>query len=186
MNKSLKYKLDTAEIIAFIAGVLLIIGVKRYLFTYEFFSVNEHRLGIVVFIIAIVAALFGEIAGGFTGFLGTVCAMAVCGDEVNFAVAVSLAVYGCIIGQFADKYMIRDGRFSLNLAYLFLGTNLIGAITCFIFVKPLISYIGYSSDLINGIMNGTKVAVLCAFPLGVILTAVLFIVSFFRALTKRH
>lgn len=185
MNKSLKYKLDTPEIIAFVIGVLLIMALNRFLFSLPIFASQEIRMVLVVSVIAIVATMFGSISGGLTGFLGALCAMAVCGNEMNFSIAISFAVYGGFLGQFADKYSAREGALSIRQMLLWVFTNASALIAGLIIVKPLLEYVFYDGNLIADIIEGTKYMIICAGPLGLTLVVVFFLLGKILVFVKK-
>lgn len=186
MNKQLRYKLDTVEIIAFIIGVVIIIGLNKFLFSNGLIQSQEYKTALCICAIAFIATMFGMISGGLTGMVGTLCSMAVCGEPMNFAYAITYAVYGCMLGQFADRYLIREGKYSFKQAFLWLGTHFIALISSFVFIKPLVEYIFYDSDLITDILIGTRYSLFCALPLGIALSIIFFVISSVSEYVKKQ
>ena len=173
MNSFLKYKLDSAGIAAFVIGVLAIMGMNYVI--YEFGNNDEFTASIVSeVIINIVATFFGAISGGLTGFLGKVCADAACKQQILFGDAFSYGVIGLFVGQFADKYLVREGKFEKKQILLWNASDIMALIAAFIFVKPLIDYVVYDKDLFASLEGSLSIVFVCAIPVGILLTILLF------------
>ena len=177
MNNQLKYKLDTAGIIAFVVGVLLIMGICAHFFRDTFYEEEVIRNVSIEWIIAFCATLFGPITGGLIGFLGVVCASAVSSGSIAFGEAVAFGVYGIFIGQFADKYYIRESQFTVKRTILWNLVHVAGLIASFIFVKPGIDFMLYRRGLFTAIRLGTRVVYYCFVPTGIILTILFLLIS---------
>ena len=185
MNKGkIQYKLDNASIIAFVVGVLVFMLAKR-LAVYGLFkldSVGENIMFAVI--LAFFATLFGSVTGFLTGFLGVISSLAACHEPIIFGDAVMFAFLGFYIGQFADKYFVREGRFGLRQAIAWNLTNISGLIASFVFIKPLVDYIFYNVDLFDAASIGFRVVLIAAIPVGLIFTLMLFLLSKFFGYVK--
>ena len=176
MNNFLKYKLDTAGIAAFVIGVLAIMGMEYLM--YESGNNDEFTICILAeVIINIVATFFGSISGGLTGFLGIVCADAACKHQVFYAQALTYGVIGIFMGQFADKYLVREGKFGKKQIVLWNIADVMALIASFIFVKPLIDYVVYEKDLFESLEGSLSIVFVCAVPVGILLTILLFFIG---------
>lgn len=170
MNKSSKYMMGNAEIIAFIIGVLLMIAAYSAFFSRDFEGTELIRLVISVCIVVLFASLFGPLTGALTGFLGIVSALAVIGAPITFVDPFSYAVLGIIVGQAASRFLIREGQFAKKQMIVWNLAHMIGLISSFVFIRPELDYIIYNRDLLVGISIGIRVFFICAIPGGILLT----------------
>ena len=177
MNNHTRYKLDTAGIVAFIVGVIVLTTVVKVLYTGKPGGVSLSILITTDVVIVLVATLFGPISGSLTGFLGVVCGSAYIGMPILFVDALSFAIVGLLVGLFADKYGVRENSFTLKNMYLWNVTHIMALIVSFIFVRPYLNYLFMKIDLFNEIGSGINTTIICAFPVGIVLTCVLFLVS---------
>jgi len=185
VNKSLEYKLDTPEIMAFVIGVVVIIATNRIFFRLDSYELTMAKVLVLVGILSFFATLFGPVAGGLIGVLGIICSYAICSLRIDFADSISYAVYGCLLGQFASSYYIREGNFKIKQVVLWNLTNMFSLIAAFIFVKPFLQYIFYNIDLIENLVFGMKMVLLSSVILGVILSIVFFVTSSLAEYVKK-
>lgn len=186
MNNSQKYKLGTIEIVAFIIGVFVLMGLNKYFFRLNAFDLELTRFEVQIAVVSFLATLFGSITGGLTGFLGIICSFAICGRNVGFPPAISYAIYGALLGQFADRYFIREGKLKLKQVCLWNCTNIFSLITAFVLVKPLVEFLFYNTDMIGNLKFCFMVAVFGVVPTGIILTVVFIPISCLCGYVKKE
>ncbi|MDO4189058.1 MAG: ECF transporter S component [Lachnospiraceae bacterium] len=183
MNRSLKYKLDTAGIIAFVACVIAITFISKAMYLFGIDSENPVMIIVVEAFIAFASALFGPITGALSGFLGIVCANEYCGVSIMFVDAITLSAIGVMIGIFADHYGVRDRNFTPKNMYLFNLTHAMSLIAGFIFIRPYLAYIFEKKELFAGINTGLYVTVVCFVAVGIVVTGLLYIIS--KSISKK-
>jgi len=186
VNNYLKYKIDTAEIVAFIIGVLLTMGTYRAFYADTFYNNEPARMIATAAILAFFATLYGPVAGVLIGFLGVICALAICGLPFNFVEAISFAIFGFIVGFFANRFYIREGEMKIKQI---IGWNLVhvsALMTVFVFILPFARFIVYNRELFSAVSEGIYIVKICAIPIG--LTYSLFfhiLCRFFRYVNYR-
>ena len=184
MNNTLKYKLDTAGIVAFVIGVSISVIVGRLFF----FGTNVNEVARLIFIEVIVnicATLFGAISGALAGFLGVICSMAICGQDIMFSDAVALAAIGTFIGIFAWKYGVREGNVGRTNLLLWSLMNALSLLVSFVFIKPFADFLVYDKNLFSGLDMGFRVLLICVFPVGIGLAIFFVLVSKFIQNVKK-
>ena len=170
----LKYKLDNSGILAFVAGVLLIIVSNIF-----FSGILNGTAKSVVYdgIVCIFATLYGPITGILTGFLGVVCGDAVCAKEIIFGDAIVFGLLGFLIGLFSDKYGIREGEFTGIKVAIWNTIYAMSVLATLFFVKPFLSLIMYNHDIFASLKNAGLVVIICIVPVGIIMTALFCVMS---------
>lgn len=181
MNNSQKYKLGTIEIFSFIIGVFILMGLNKYVF----FSSELLKATTQIAVVAFFSTLFGSITGGLTGFLGIICSFAICGENVGFPPAIGYAVYGALLGQFANRYLIREGRFRLKQLFLWNCVNVFSLISAFVLVKPMVEFLFYNTDLVTNLKFCAVVVATSAVLVGIVLSVVFFAIGFIEAKIKK-
>lgn len=185
MNSSQKYKLETTEIAAFVIGVFVLMGVNRFVFALGAVVTEPVKTSVQIMIVAFVASLFGGIIGCLTGALGIICSLAVCGQPIVFSNAVAFAVYGALVGQFANQYFIREGAFKIRQIVLWNATNIFSLILAFNMVKPFIDFIVYRIELIGNLEISFIIVLISMLIVGAILTACFYFISCIFARVKK-
>lgn len=167
MNNTLRYKLDINGIIAHIIGVIVLI-ISNVLFSHMWSEIVKEVLYDAV--ICISASLFGPFIGFITGLLGAVCGDVIVKRQMLFIDAVVYSILGFIIGSFANRYGIREGRFKGEKCVVWFLVNAIGTISTLFFLKPFVDYIAYDKDMFMSLREGGMVSLICTVPLAVVLT----------------
>lgn len=177
MNRKLKYILGTTEIIAFVAAILIIVGASNG--ASNTITVESTQVEIFVGILCFFSAMYGAAVGGLTGYLGVVCAFVIKGLTVPYATALSMAVYGGLVGWFAPKYRIREGQFGRRQVLLFLVIEAMACVAALIFIKPFLDYVMYDKDLYEMITMGIHTSLICALPMNLVLAILFYVVNIF-------
>lgn len=174
MNRTLKYKLDIPGIIALVISVI-IMTISNLLLS----SIWTEQIKEVYFdtVICVCASLFGPFIGLMTGFLGSVCGDIIVKTKIAFADGIVYLILGYIIGSFANRYGIREGRFKGEKCVVWFIVNAIGTILTLFFLKPFVDYIIYDKEMFMSLIEGGKAALICAIPLGVVLTILFYSIS---------
>lgn len=182
MNKSLKYKLDNVESFSFLIGAIIITFTARIagvvgLSQQVCYVIME---GVVCFF----AALFGPIIGSLMGFVGTVCYFVITGTPIVYVDSISFLVLGFFIGQFANRYGIREGKFDLKSALLFYISQIAALLSAFVFVRPILNFLVNKDDLFDALSKGMQMTGFCALTTAVLMIILFFIIS--RAVNIRN
>lgn len=185
MNKALRYKFDTAEIVASIVGTVVMILSARLTFNEFYLKTDFSRTVFTIAIVLFISSIFGTISGGLVGFLGYVGARLTCGLPVVYGDAIALALIGMVMGQFASKFGIRDNKFNLKNVFVWILTNIVVLIAICIFEKPFADFIIYEKDLPRAILEGMDLFYVLALPVGVALSVLLYIIGKISSYVKR-
>lgn len=179
-----KYKFDDKGLASFIVGVIIVCLVSVFGFGRRFVELEQIRNIVLASIIVVSSSMFGAISGALTAFIGVICSMVFCGFNVTFTDPIALTILGIFVGQFADKYGIRENRFTKDKILIWNLIHIMAVIVAFVFVKPYIDYICYDRDLFDGIITGVNVSILCILVSGACLSVLLFLISKLIAYVK--
>jgi energy-coupling factor transport system substrate-specific component len=106
---------------------------------------------------AVFAVLYGPVVGCLSGFIGHVLTDMSWGG-VWWSWAFATAVYGLIVGLFADKINVRDGNFLKKEGLTFVLANLIANVVAWGIVAPIGDILFYKepADLVftQGLVAG--------------------------------
>ena len=167
MNRTLKYKLDIPGIIALVISVI-IMTISNLLLS----SIWTEQIKEVYFdtVICVCASLFGPFIGLMTGFLGSVCGDIIVKKQIVFSDGIIYLILGYIIGSFANRYGIREGRFKGEKCVVWFLVNAIGTTSALFFLKPFVDRIIYDKDMFMSLRESGMVTLVCTVPLGIVLT----------------
>lgn len=169
---SFKYKFGTPEVIAMIAGTVLLIGIGfllRYLnvpYTYEIAAV----------VIVVIAAIFGPSAGGITAVASTLIFILLMHMDANYMLMLGYVLMSLGVGHYAPKFGIRDGAFDRDKALLFLAVHLLVEAFMWVFFVPFFTFLMYRTDLFIVLRKNIDSLVLTVL-LNVILVPAFFAIS---------
>ena len=174
MNRTLKYKLDINGIIALVISVIIMM-ISNPLFSAMWTELIKEVLYDTV--ICVCASLFGPFIGALTGFLGPVCGDIIMKRQIVFIDGIIYSILGYIIGNFANRYGIREGRFKGEKCVVWFIVNAIGTTSTLFFLKPFVDYIIYDKEMFMSLIVGGKATLICTIPLGVVLTILFYSIS---------
>lgn len=181
-DKKLRYKLDTAEIVAFIFALFIIIEMNKYVL--QFVKKPTNIILVFIIILSCFSALFGPYVGGITGFLGVICGYSFNGIDVPFGEAFAMLVFGVIVGHFAYVYKVRDGGFGKKQIAIFMLIECIASTVSLVFIKPFIEYMFYDVELFDALWDGMVKSAVVSLPINFVLAIFLFLVNAFHNSTK--
>lgn len=177
MNNTQKYKLDTAGIAAMAVFVPIYIFVRKGIFASVAPQDNLVETVVIICLMGMYSAIFGYVSAGIGGFLAVVCACSLCADTSMFGEAFAMASFGVVLGFFADKLKVRDGAFGKKEMLLFMLLNFTVCITALIYVRPFLDFMLYGKDLFVLVRVGIIETLICAVPMGIITTFLIFSIS---------
>jgi len=167
-----EYRFGSKEVIAVILGTLLYVGaewLERNLITNGIIAgeiLNWVRIRI--FIVSIIAAVYGPVVGMICGVGGAVlvCELFLVPDMPMEAFIYGL--YGYLMGRFANRFYVLDGQFRGIAIFDFNVVQVFANTICSIMIAPLILFLVNGTNLYESIELGEMNAVGSIVLIGVI------------------
>lgn len=176
-NKSLMYKIGTAEIIAFVIGVLLMMGIYKFFLSGEYFEGEVSKMIVSAAVVVFFASLFGPVTGLLIGYLGVMCSLSICNIPVDYIGAACYAILGLIVGLLADKFLIREGQTEIKQIIGWNFIHVAALIATFVFIMPFSYFIVHDGNLFEFTNLGIRIFMVCAFPIGIAYSIIFFLIS---------
>lgn len=119
-------------------------------------------------VLALIAVVFGPIAGALTGFIGHALIDASYGWGVWWSWVIASAVFGLLLGLATKKMNLNDGKFEKKDVIRFIVTQLICHVICWGLVAPVLDILIYqepveklfAQGLVAGIGNAVTTAII--------------------------
>ncbi len=145
-----KYKFGTPEVIAMVAGTLLLFGVGALMRQMGFPFVLEVEAVVVV----LITALFGIYAGGMVTVATTIIYIAILHVDTSFVHMAAYIVMAAGIGRYAADYRIREGGFKGRTILDFVVIRMMVDAVIWMFFIPFFSFLTEKKDLYEMIKSG--------------------------------
>jgi len=186
MNKNkLKYKIGTTEIIALVLLVGVTILLKRCFFgvVIESSVTVEHLL--FLSLLSVFSGLFGVLVGCLGGYISIISSYLLCGNAYGFVTAVAIAVFGYMIGRFANVYLVRDGELTTKKIGFYAAMNCIACIVSLVYIMPLLGMVFYDLDLIEVTRKGIVETAFFSVFINPVLTFLMYLINRFFSKGKK-
>ena len=158
MERFFRKRFGTAETVAVVVGILVMVFLDHCVFNYANGTAKEILNYVKILWLIIMAVIFGSYTGVIIGVAGTILTQYFAPQLYWFVSAFALGIYGYIIGSYSDKYEIRTGFFRLKQAMFLEFVMLFANILVFIFMNPLVKFITAKSVLLDEMRSGVSYA----------------------------
>lgn len=138
----MKMKFGIKEVVAIGIGTALFVALTEVQIPLGFIpnTALQPRAALLAFL----AAVFGPVVGGVVGLLGHALGDALFYGSIWWSWVIPEAVFGVIVGVFANKFTIKDGGFDGKAVVLFNVVQVIGNAIAWILVAPLLDIVIYA------------------------------------------
>lgn len=138
----MKMKFGIKEVVAIGIGTALFVALTEVQIPLGFIpnTALQPRAALLAFL----AAVFGPVVGGVVGLLGHALGDALFYGSIWWSWVIPEAVFGVIVGVFANKFAIKDGGFDGKAVVLFNVVQVIGNAIAWILVAPLLDIVIYA------------------------------------------
>jgi len=109
-------------------------------------------------ILAVVAAVFGPIAGFLTGFIGHALNDHFSWGEITWSWVFASAFFGFAVGFFRKFYKIEAGKFGIKQALIFNGIQAVSNIAAYFFIARILGLLMYNEPFLEETMQGIAAA----------------------------
>lgn len=138
----MKLKFGIKEVVAIGIGTALFVALTEVQIPLGFIpnTALQPRAALLAFL----AAVFGPVVGGVVGLLGHALGDALFYGSVWWSWVFPEAVFGIMVGIFANKYAIKDGGFDRKAIILFNLVQVIANGIAWILVAPILDIVVYA------------------------------------------
>lgn len=95
-------------------------------------------------VLALLAAMYGPVAGGLIGFIGHALIDLSWGGSPWWSWVITSAFVGVVIGLFAKKLNVQDGEFGKGKVVVFVVSNVIAHVIGWVVVAPVLDILIYA------------------------------------------
>lgn len=138
----MKVKFGIKEVVAIGIGTALFVALTEVQIPLGF--IPNTSLQPRAALLAFLAAVFGPVVGGVVGLLGHALGDALFYGSVWWSWVFPEAVFGVVMGIFAQKFAIKDGGFDKKAMVLFNIVQVIGNAVAWIVVAPVLDVVIYA------------------------------------------
>lgn len=110
-------------------------------------------------ILAMLAAMYGPVAGGLIGFIGHTLIDLSYGGSPWWSWVIASALVGVVVGLVAKKLALSEGNFSGKKIGLFIGANVVAHVIAWLLVAPSLDVLIYAEPVAKTFTQGAFAAV---------------------------
>ena len=110
-------------------------------------------------VLALLAAMYGPVAGGLIGFIGHALIDLSWGGSPWWSWVITSAFVGVVIGLFAKKLNVQDGEFGKGKVVVFVVCNVIAHVIGWVVVAPVLDILIYAEPANKVFAQGVFAAV---------------------------
>lgn len=105
-------------------------------------------------VLALLAAMYGPVAGGLIGFIGHALIDLSWGGSPWWSWVITSAFVGVVIGMFAKKLNVQEGVFDKTKTAIFAIANVAAHVIGWVVVAPVLDILIYAEPVKKGIYAG--------------------------------
>ncbi|MFV0465761.1 MAG: ECF-type riboflavin transporter substrate-binding protein [Lachnospiraceae bacterium] len=135
-------------------------------------------------LLALIAGIFGPVAGVAVGFLGHALADATQYGSIWWSWVIADGVFGLLTGLFAKKYRIEQGDFSGKKIVLFNVVQVIANAIAWIAIAPILDVLIYAEPANKVFVQGIVAFAVNSIGIGILGTLLAFAYSKIKAKTS--
>ena len=110
-------------------------------------------------VLALLAAMYGPVAGGLIGFIGHTLVDLSWGGSPWWSWVIASAVVGIVVGLFAKKLQVQEGDFGKGKVVIFTIANVIAHALSWILVAPALDILIYAEPVNKVFAQGAFAAI---------------------------
>lgn len=110
-------------------------------------------------VLALLAAMYGPVAGGLIGFIGHTLIDLSWGGSPWWSWVITSAFVGVVIGIFAKKLKVEDGDFGKGKMIIFVLANVIAHVVGWVVVAPVLDILIYAEPANKVFAQGVFAAI---------------------------
>lgn len=110
-------------------------------------------------VLALLAAMYGPVAGGLIGFIGHALIDLSWGGSPWWSWVITSAFVGVVIGLFAKKLKVQEGEFGKGKVAVFVVSNVIAHVIGWVVVAPVLDILIYAEPANKVFTQGVFAAV---------------------------
>ena len=134
-------------------------------------------------VLALLAAMYGPVAGGLIGFIGHALIDLSWGGSPWWSWVITSAFVGVVIGMFAKKLNVQEGVFDKTKTAIFAIANVVAHVIGWVVVAPVLDILIYAEPVKKVFAQGVFAAISNSIT-GVIV-GVLLIVAYAKTIAKK-
>lgn len=134
-------------------------------------------------ILALLAAMYGPVAGGLIGFIGHTLIDLSWGGSPWWSWVIASAVVGVVVGAFSKKLGVNEGNFDKKAMVKFAIANVIAHVAAWIVVAPVLDIVMYSEPVNKVFAQGAMAAFVNTVT--AVVVGVLLIVAYTKTIAKK-
>lgn len=134
-------------------------------------------------ILALLAGMYGPVAGGLIGFIGHTLIDLSWGGSPWWSWVIASAVVGVIVGIFSKKLGINEGNFDKKAMVQFAIANVIAHVAAWIVVAPVLDIVMYAEPINKVFAQGAMAAFVNTVT--AVVVGVLLIVAYTKTIAKK-
>lgn len=134
-------------------------------------------------ILALLAGMYGPVAGGLIGFIGHTLIDLSWGGSPWWSWVIASAVVGVIVGIFSKKLGINEGNFDKKAMVQFAIANVIAHVAAWIVVAPVLDIVMYAEPVNKVFAQGAMAAFVNTVT--AVVVGVLLIVAYTKTIAKK-
>lgn len=109
-------------------------------------------------ILALLAVMYGPVAGGLMGFIGHTLIDLSWGGSPWWSWVIASAFVGVVVGLFANKIKLSDGEFSKKEMITFAIANVVANVIAWIIIAPVLDILIYAEPVNKVFAQGAMAA----------------------------
>lgn len=110
-------------------------------------------------VLALLASLYGPVAGGLIGFIGHALIDLSWGGNPWWSWVIASAVVGVVVGLFTRKLNIEEGDFNKKKVLVFALSNVIANVISWVIVAPVLDILIYAEPVSKVFAQGVFAAI---------------------------
>ena len=143
---------------------------------------NTH-ISLLYAVLALLAAMYGPVAGGLIGFIGHALIDLSWGGSPWWSWVITSAFVGVVIGMFAKKLNVQEGVFDKTKTAIFAIANVVAHVIGWVVVAPVLDILIYAEPVKKVFAQGVFAAISNSIT-GVIVGGLL-IVAYTKTIAKK-